>query len=219
MDDWNEIKRSLLTPECLRQPDGDKVLCLSHWKTINSAPILVYPGHLGIWDLLPVWTLQKKEQEKGVYSREGRKNHSPFPCSPRHFQPLQVAVKKSLGCQRIGHTPPYWSLVSPQGVFSAGDFLPPGLWTPWEQKPIFRISLLRTRGAVNICWLRSVCSELDKRPWLTRGCIRCPVSELPPGPALLHPISNHAHGRSLSPATSPGAQPDSLCLRQAQSQC
>lgn len=79
MDDWNEIKRSLLTPECLRQPDGDKVLCLSHWKTISSAPILVYPGHLRIWDLLPVWTLQKKEQEKGVYSRERRKKSSPFP--------------------------------------------------------------------------------------------------------------------------------------------
>lgn len=78
MDDWNEIKRSLLTPGCLRQPDRDKVLCLSHWKTINSAPILVYPGHLRIWDLLPVWTLQKKEQEKGVYSREGRKSLSPL---------------------------------------------------------------------------------------------------------------------------------------------
>lgn len=120
-------------------------------------------------------------------------------------------MKKSLGCQRD------WShsilLVSgfPSGHIFCGRLpLTLGLWTPWEQKPVFPISPLpdgslvcfpgawQNRGAINICWLRSVYSELDKRQWLTRGCIRCHVSELPPGPALRHPISNHTHGKSLS---------------------
>lgn len=125
MDDWHEIKGSLLTPEGLSQPAGDKVLCLSHWKTISSAPILVSPAHLGIWDLLPVWTSQKKEQQKGVYSGERRKSHPPFHTHLANSSHCRLQWRSLWGVRGIGHTPSYWFLVSPQDVFSAGDYPPP----------------------------------------------------------------------------------------------
>lgn len=70
MDDCREIKMSLLTPECLSQPDGNKVLCLSHRKTISSDPILGILG-FGICSQFGLCKRRSSRKESTV-EREGK---------------------------------------------------------------------------------------------------------------------------------------------------